>query len=231
LDIANASWLALGFGLGLVHAFDADHVMALSVFAARGRGAADGIRAGLRWALGHGLVLIAFGLGLLFLGRALPPDLALLAERGVGLVMIVLGIWVWFELTRRRGHLHFHEHGDLPPHAHWHTHKAGHTKLQLHRDAHRHEHAPVFVGAMHGLAGSAPILAVLPAASRSPLLGVGYLIVFALGVGLAMAIVSGLMGHAAGRFGSRGEAGRLETLRALSASGSIILGVWMLALG
>lgn len=220
--------MVLGFGLGMVHAFDADHVVALSIFSARGRGMRDGIRAGLRWSLGHGLVLLVAGIALLWLGRTLPDAWAVAAERAVGGLMVALGVWVFVELARQRGHLHFHAHDDLPPHAHWHAHDQG----TPHRStSHRHDHAPVFVGALHGLAGSAPILAVLPASTRSPAIGVAYLLLFALGVGLAMAIVSGAVGHVAGRAGAARQARRLISLRALGAVGSIALGVSMLTMG
>ena len=72
---------------------------------------------------------------------------------------------------------------------------------------------------------------MLPAAARSPLLAVGYLVLFALGVSLAMAIVSGALGHLVGRLQARHNAWGLTGLRAVSASGSILLGAWMLALG
>jgi hypothetical protein len=222
LDWATATWLVLGFGLGLVHAFDADHVMALSVLASRGRSAAAGFWVGLRWAFGHGLVLLGLGFGFLFLGRALPATMAMLAERGIGLVMIALGLWVWFELVRGQNHMHFHEHDDLPPHAHWHVHEGD--------DVHRHEHGAVLVGGLHGLAGSAPVFAVLPAAAHSPMLGFGYLVLFAVGVALAMGLLSGFLGHLAGRLDAHGRSRRLSTFRAYSASGSILLGIWMLAL-
>ncbi len=222
MDGTTGTWLVLGFGLGLVHALDADHVMAVSVLAARGRSAREGLRAGLRWAFGHGLVLLALGVALLGLGRALPVEWARLAERGVGLTMIGLGAWVFFDLSRRRSHLHFHEHDDLPPHAHWHTHETS--------EVHRHEHGAVLVGGLHGLAGSAPILAVLPAATRSPLLGLGYLLLFGIGVALAMSIFSGLLGHVTGRLADADAGRRLSALRACSASGSIGIGLWLLLL-
>jgi len=200
------------------------------------------MRAGLRWSLGHGLVLISVGFGLLVLGRALPNGFIVAAERGVGAVMIALGIWAFFELMRQRGHLHFHEHDDLLPHAHWHSHATGGpdgtedpgavSTRGRHRElAHRHEHGPLLVGGLHGLAGSAPILAVLPAAARSPMLAIGYLLLFALGVSLAMAIFSGALGHLVGRLQGRSSALGLTSLRAVSASGSILLGVWILVLG
>jgi hypothetical protein len=222
VDSPAFSWLVLAFGLGLLHAFDADHVMALSVFATGKRRARDGMRAGLRWSLGHGLVLGVTGVFLFGLGRALPTAFSVIAERAVGGTMVLLGIYVFFDLVRRRGHLHFHEHEGLPPHAHWHSHDKA--------NAHHHDHGPLMVGALHGLAGSAPILAVLPAAARSPGLGLAYLLIFSAGVGLAMAAVSGLLGHFAGRLSSPAHASRsrgITALRMLSATGSIGLGAWI----
>ena len=231
-------WLGLAFALGLVHAFDADHVMALSVFAARGRGAAEGARAGLRWSLGHGLVLLAAGLALLMIGRALPSTVSAFADRAVGVVMIGLGIFVWIELARRHAHLHFHAHDGMPPHAHWHGHEQtsapdrreiqprAHGAPQ-HSQPHQHQHGAFLVGALHGLAGSAPILAVLPVAKQSVLLALAYLGLFGLGVAVAMIGVSGALGHVAGRL-SREEAGSgLTWLRAVGAGGSVALGAWL----
>jgi len=235
-DGSGAGWLAVAFALGLVHALDADHVMALSVFATRGRGAAAGARAGLRWSLGHGLVLLAVGLVLAAIGHALPAPIAALAERGVGLVMIGLGAWVFVELARRRAHLHFHRHDGLMPHAHWHEHsqpasQAAPTARSPHvahkGHAHQHEHGALLVGALHGLAGSAPILAVLPVAYGSPALAVAYLVVFGLGVATAMAVVSGLLGHAAGRLALRGTGGGWHWLRGVGAAGSVAIGAWL----
>jgi hypothetical protein len=227
LGLADASWasisgwLSVAFVLGLVHAFDADHVMALSVFATRRRGAWAGARAGLRWSLGHGLVLFAAGIGLLLLGHSLTPAMALVAERAVGVMMVLLGAYAWRELARGGSHLHFHEHDDVPTHAHWHTHDdVGHA----------HEHGALMVGALHGLAGSAPILAVLPVAARSPVLGLAYLLVFGIGVALAMGFVSGLLGHFAGRLATGARHRSLTMLRGASAAGSIALGAWLVVL-
>jgi len=237
---AGSGWLGVAFALGLVHAFDADHVMALSVFATRGRSAADGARAGLRWSAGHGLVILVAGFALLTLGRAIPDELAAMADRVVGLVMIGLGIFVWLELARRRAHLHFHAHDGMAPHAHWHDHgeagrDEGPVPAVVFRSAprmrggpeHQHEHGALFVGALHGLAGSAPILAVLPVAKQSPLLAVAYLVLFGLGVTVAMIGVSGLLGHVAGRLSREGAGRGLSWLRGLGAGGSVALGAWL----
>lgn len=216
---STLAWLSLAFLLGLVHAFDADHVMALSVFASSERGAREGIRVALRWAVGHGVIVLGFGIALLFLGKSLPASMRVPSERLVGVVMIVLGGTVCTDLLRRRSHLHFHLHDDLLPHAHWHSHENA---------GHRHQHGAVMLGAVHGLAGSAPILAVLPAAARSPALGVAYLALFVVGVALAMALVSGIIGHFAGELSKRAQIRGLSMLRASCASGSIALGLWLL---
>lgn len=241
---SGIGWLAIAFGLGLIHAFDADHVMALSVFATRGRSVAEGVRAGLRWSLGHGLVILVAGVLLLAVGRALPASVSVLADRAVGLVMIGLGVFVWVELARRRAHLHFHAHDGIPPHAHWHDHAqraraavhtsgqtsgqtSGHTSGHA-RAEHRHEHGAMFVGALHGLAGSAPILAVLPVARHSPALAFAYLVLFGVGVAVAMVGVSGLLGHVAGRLSAQGAGRGLSWFRAVGAGGSVALGIWLL---
>lgn len=233
MDLSNpidlVASFALAFGLGLVHAFDADHVMALSVFATRGRSAAEGARAGLRWSIGHGFVILAAGLLLVAVGRALPESLSLLADRAVGVVMIGLGVFVWIELARRRAHLHFHAHDGLPPHAHWHDHAVQARAAAHARTEHRHEHGAMFVGALHGLAGSAPILAVLPVARHSPTLALAYLVLFGVGVSVAMVGVSGLLGHVAGKLSAEGAGRGLSWLRAVGAGGSVVVGVWLLS--
>ena len=242
MELSAIPWLALGFSLGLVHAFDADHVMALSVFATRERGAGRAVAAGIRWAAGHGCVLLLAGIALLGLGRALPPEVSLWAERVVGLTMIGLGVHVWIDLLRSRAHIHFHVHDDLPPHAHWHRHEdreshegaASNGVGRPHGSGHHHRHGPVMVGALHGLAGSTPLLAVVGVSSVSPALGLAYLLLFALGVTLAMALVSGLLGQLASRMARGARDGRssrkLAALRALSAAGSMAAGGWLVAL-
>lgn len=225
-------WLGLGLALGLVHAFDADHVMAVSVFATDERAAgrsAHGRRVGLRWAVGHGGVLLASGLCLIGLGLALPEVWTGVAERIVGIVMVALGARVVFDLLRRRRreglHLHFHVHDGLPPHAHWHVHASDAPHPPPER--HHHAHAPTLLGALHGLAGSAPILALLPVAAQSFASGVAYLVVFGVGVAVGMMLVGGAFARLAEGLGRRGPGRAVEGLRAVSGLGSIAIGVWL----
>lgn len=228
------SGLAIAFGLGIVHAFDADHVTAVSVLATRGDGAGAGMRAGLRWSVGHGVALLLAGTGVLALGHVLPDAWSRIAERAVGLAMIGLGVYVAREVVRPRGHLHLHAHDGLLPHAHWHAHWHGHVESHappVTRPRHGHDHGALFVGALHGLAGVAPVLVWLPMAQVSLAMAATALVLFGAGVALAMAIVSGFVGHVAGRLAVGSPRAASETglrgLRGVGAVCSMGVGAWL----
>lgn len=190
--------LSLAFGLGLLHALDADHIMAVSGLAARRPSLRNSLRFCSRWAIGHGLTLLLIGGAVLLLGMAIPEQFSALAEGFIGIVLIAIGLWILWDLLHSRAHLHFHDHDNLPRHAHWHAHhdhSAPHS-LQHNEDPHQHKHSAVLVGVLHGAAGSAPLLVLIPVAGlgNSPWLGMGYLALFGLGVLLAMFIFGGLLG-------------------------------------
>jgi len=193
--------LSLAFGLGLVHALDADHIMAVSGLSVRKPRLKYCVQFGLRWAVGHGFSLLLIGGSVLLLGMAIPESLSQTAELLVGVVLIGIGLWVIYELVSRRAHIHFHQHDGIPRHAHWHVHQeqSAHTprKRTAHKESvHKHEHSAVMVGMLHGTAGSAPLLALIPLVDLgdSPLLGMGYLFLFSLGVIVSMLTFSGLLG-------------------------------------
>jgi sulfite exporter TauE/SafE len=86
------------------------------------------------------------------------------------------------------------------------------------------------VGALHGAAGSAPLIALLPAvAQESALVGIAYLLVFGLGLVVAMLLFSGVLGGVAARLARTRHAGAIEVLRGATALGSIAAGVALLA--
>ena len=185
------SLLLLAFGLGLLHALDADHVIAVSGLSCRKQ--QSSLLFCARWALGHGGALLLIGVAVLFLGMAIPETLSAYAEMAVGAVLIIIGVFVFWDVIRQRAHLHFHSHDGIEHHAHWHSHQ--HTEEKHADDAHHHNHAPLFVGLLHGVAGSAPLLALLPLTQMSPWAGVSYLLLFGLGVFIAMLIFGGLLKH------------------------------------
>lgn len=198
-EIELAPLVALGFGMGLLHATDTDHVVAVTGLAARGTsGFANSVVHCTKWALGHALVLMLVGIGVFGLGQAIPTTLATWAENLVGVMLQIVGLWVFWDLYRTRLHCHPHSHGDTAHHVHWHLHgseKTIHTDKPLTDRNHTHSHGAVLVGMVHGLAGSAPLFLLIPIANSTSILeGMAYLLLFSIGVLLGMLGVGVVIG-------------------------------------
>jgi len=217
--------MALAFSLGLIHALDADHIMAVTTLSGRQAGIKHSFGFCTRWAMGHGFALMLISLLVLVLGWGIPASLSDLAEQMVGLVLTLLGLWVLRDIFQRRIHLHFHQHDNDVVHAHWHQHADDETQ-----DArHEHKHSATLVGVLHGIAGSAPLLALLPVSKlTSPWTGMAYVLVFGVGVFIAMLVFGGVLGRLFVFTASRGKH-MINILRGLIASGSIIYGGWLLS--
>lgn len=221
-EVSAPLGLALGLLLGFVHAFDADHVVAVSTLATRRPGWRTSLGFSLRWGAGHGATLIPLGALAFALGRSLPQAVSRAAEGLVGLTLIGLGLWVLWDLHRRRVHLHFHDHAGLGRHAHWHSHR---------EDSHHgHAHAATLVGALHGAAGTAPVLALVPVSQALSWIGaLAYLSSFALGVVAGMMAFGGLLGLGLGRL-ARALPATLRGIQAGISLGAIVLGAfWLLS--
>ncbi len=218
--------LSLAFGFGLLHALDADHVMAVTGLASTRPSLRSALSFCVRWALGHGLSLLFIGAVVLFLGASMPASLSVLAERLVAVVLAGIGVWILWELYGRGVHIHFHRHEGLPLHAHWHGHEPG--RASAHDATHHHRHGAVLVGVLHGTAGSAPLLALIPVARlESPWVGLVYLLLFCAGVLFSMLFCGGLLGGVftwLSRFGQNAVKG----LRTAVAVASIALGVHLM---
>lgn len=176
--------------LGSLHALEADHMAAVTSFAVRKPGVRDAMRFGIRWSAGHGGAIVVLGGMLLLLGVNVPDSASHLLERLVGVVMIGLGVWT--VRGARALHAHPHSHADGTVHGHLHSHA-------VHR-SHEHGHAVTAVGLLHGLAGSGSAVALIPVVGfDSPVNGILYLLVFALGTVGAMALYGMLAGMIVGR--------------------------------
>jgi len=174
--------LLLGLGLGVMHALDADHVMALIVLNNQKTRLRRVAYCSTYWAIGHGGVLLACGVLLFGFGVVIPESLQWVAEFAVGFVLLALGLGCFWQL--RKATLTVHSHGDIQ-HIHWHTDEHAQTTMQsLHE-----KHKPLMIGMLHGLAGSAPVLALAPALNQGNIaLAVVYLLLFSIGMMLSMVI-------------------------------------------
>jgi len=219
MDSTTIGILTLGAGLGLIHAFDADHVAAVSSLAGRKGRPWAGPSYALRWAVGHGAALLIIGALTLLVGIRLPDWIFASAEKAVGVILVGVGASILCSLWRRGVRLRPHRH-DGVEHAHL---VAAETEPEG-----GHDHAPMLVGVVHGLAGSAPALAMIPAARSEPLVGLLYLAVFSLGVSAGMITVGLLLGRLQ-HFLSRARAGLHELGQLVLGVAATVLGVVWLA--
>lgn len=219
--------LFLGFSLGLLHAFDADHIVAVSSLSARKNGGKAGVRYALKWALGHGGILLLVAIAALYFRWQLPDFIPYSAEKIVGVILIVAGLSLFWTLHRQRIQLRVHRHGDVV-HAHLATvdntpatrNTSGNA---LDNNTAAHDHTPVLVGIVHGLAGSAPALALIPATLYQPWLAAGYVLIFSLGV------LAGMVGF--GLLLGRGQRFLQRRSQALFDGSRLLLGVCATGLG
>lgn len=194
-------------------------MVAVTAFAVRRRRRLDGIAYGLRWAVGHGTAVVAAGALLLIVGLQTPDALTHFLERGVGAVLIALGLWTL--VGARSLHAHQHAHDDGTRHLHLHSHAFG--------GGHQHGHGATVVGLLHGLAGTAPAVALVPmAGAHSVPGGIAYLLFFALGTAAGMALYAFIAGLIVDRAAVRSE--RIARLLARAAGAATILVgcVWLL---
>jgi ABC-type nickel/cobalt efflux system permease component RcnA len=184
--------LGLGFLLGMQHALEADHIAAVSSIAARRTDIRDIVKHGLTWGLGHTLTLFVFAAAAILLGHAIPESLARPLETAVGIMLVGLGAHVLWRLWRDRVHFHQHRHDDGTKHIHVHSHA---NETIPHREsAHLHQHGfrwrSLFVGLMHGMAGSAALLLLAVSQLANPLYGMLYVLLFGIGSMLGMGALS-----------------------------------------
>jgi len=195
--------LGLGFLLGLEHTLDADHLVAVSSLITRKTSIFKASLTGMVWGLGHTVILLVAGIIILALKIIIPKSIEMSLEFIVGIMIVVLGVNVLFQLFRKRhkedsghshmagGHLHSHDHHHGNTH-HVHTHS--HDDARDHSsDKHEHYHQPFIVGIIHGLAGSASLMLLILASIESLWVGIAYIAIFGLGTLIGMAILGALM--------------------------------------
>ena len=217
--------LGTALTLGAVHSLEPDHVAAVSSFVVRRPGRRAALGYGLRWSLGHGGIVLLAGSTILLLRLNVAEDTGAWLEKVVGASLIALGAWVL--ATARTLHAHQHVHDDGTAHTHLHAHPV--DAGEPHPREHRHRHGATAFGALHGLAGTAPVVALIPLTSvDSAAAGIAYLVAFGVGTALAMglyAMFAGVLVHRAASFS--GRFGR--ALARVAGAATIVVGVVWLA--
>jgi cytochrome c biogenesis protein CcdA len=125
------------------------------------------------------------------------PDMGRALELAVGLMLVALGLRIVYRLWRDRIHIHVHSHPGQPPHLHIHSHSgdvADHkASYHLHSHAAASWRRSLGVGMMHGLAGSAAIVALTAAGTSNAILGLLFIAIFGIGSMLGMALFTSVI--------------------------------------
>jgi len=167
IGVSALSAAALGFLLGLKHATDADHVVAITTIVSRERSFQRAAWIGGLWGIGHSLTVLLVGGALVVFRIAMPPRVGLGLEFGVALMLITLG----FANLRP---------GAAVPHTH---------EIPLKFNGIR----PFAIGVVHGLAGSAAAALLVLAAIPDTLYALAYLFIFGVGTIAGMTLITAML--------------------------------------
>jgi high-affinity nickel-transport protein len=219
------SIMALGFFLGMRHATDPDHVIAVSTIVSRQPKLSRAAAVGAFWGLGHTVTIFIVGTAIILFNFTIPPRVGLSMELSVGLMLIVLGVANVVSFFRSVPvsvdtwggsviHSHHHVHGDYVhnhPHKHEpeaHPHAPDHTPVAwldkvLGRAGWYQHIRPLAIGIVHGLAGSAAVALLVLATIRNPRWAVAYLLIFGVGTIAGMMLITMTLASAIKMVGSR----------------------------
>lgn len=196
--------LALGFLLGLKHATDADHVVAVTTIVSKQKKLRHAALVGVFWGIGHTSMIIAVGIAIIIFQLTIPEKVQLSFEFIVAAALVMLGVFNLTGATRSlmrklsAPHSHSHQHDTKPVHTHSHTDMAQNTH------AHRNEATdsigifpllrPLVVGIIHGLAGSAAVTLLILGSITDERVAILYLGIFGLGTIIGMMLITTAIG-------------------------------------
>ena len=207
--------LGIGFVLGMRHATDPDHVVAVSTIVSREKSIGRAGLIGVLWGVGHTLTILVVGAAIIAFGIVIPPRVGLALEFSVALMLILLGLlnltgamrWISQRFSpthaeHRGEHSHVHVHDG---HVHSHTHTHGFAAAEHHSNevlpphwlrvpflklGWFHSLRPLLIGIVHGLAGSAAVALLVLGTIRSPRWAIFYLLVFGVGTIVGMMLMT-----------------------------------------
>jgi hypothetical protein len=197
----------LGSLVGMRHALEPDHLAAMSTLVSREQSGFRAALLGFCWGLGHTLTLVVVGALLVVLRAEMPVAMADFFELVVGVMLVGLGLRAIAHAARQgpAGPARVHRHG-------WIVHSHPGVPAHVHIGTWTLARRPLVIGAVHGLAGSGALTALVLATLPTMASQLAYLTLFGLGSTLGMAALSGLVGWPLARLGTHHAVARGVTL-------------------
>lgn len=177
MDVTFFSVLTLGFILGIRHAIEPDHVIAVSTIASQSKKLWHASLAGVFWGIGHTATLFIIGIFLILMKNDIPEKWSMTLEFLVGIMLVYLGIAAMLSIRKKR--TTNHEHGHV------------HNPAIVNRGRY---YKSLFIGFVHGLAGSAAMVLLTMSTVHSAWQGALYIIVFGIGTVIGMLIFTTIIG-------------------------------------
>jgi len=160
--------LLFGLLLGMKHATEPDHIVAVSTIASRTNKLSLSSLAGVFWGIGHTLTLLVVGMIVISLKQHIPEIVVTWMEMAVGMMIIVLAV-ASFRATWR-----MNEHQPL-------------------RIQHLHMKS-MLIGVVHGMAGSAGMVLLALTTVETSWQAFALIVAFGLGTVIGMMIFTTLLG-------------------------------------
>jgi high-affinity nickel-transport protein len=243
--IGLLSILAVGFFLGMRHATDPDHVIAVTTIVSNQRNSMRAAMIGAFWGFGHTLTIFVVGAGIILFNLVIPVRVGLSMELSVAVMLIILGVWnvagflravpaasASDPVAKKVIHSHPHNHGDFVhnhPHAHQHESHSDSPDYapldwmdRIFGGVSLYQYLrPLVIGIVHGLAGSAAVALLVLTTIRNVHWAVAYLLIFGVGTIAGMMLITMSIASA---FTMMGRGRQKFSRRLALASGLLSLG-------
>ena len=189
--------LTLGLAIGLQHAFEPDHISAVTTQISKRKyktqavkqllkeGAFKSSILGALWGAGHTTTLVIIGLLLFLFSINIPSNIFLGFEFIVGIMLVILALTTFSNkklFKMKHTHPHLHSNGTLHIHPH------------NHDSEHKHTHKSYIIGCIHGLAGSGSLVVLMASTLGDVETVLSFILIFGIGSVIGMTIISSLIG-------------------------------------
>jgi ABC-type nickel/cobalt efflux system permease component RcnA len=193
MEITLLSVLAIGFLMGIKHAIEPDHVIAVSTIASKSRKLWDASLAGVFWGIGHTATLFIVGIIIILMKGAISNTWSMSLEFLVGIMLVYLGITSILNTRKKKQHAHIQEEDSAPDHVH-----NQNLNLNVNQEASMKKefsyYKSLVIGFIHGLAGSAAMVLLTMSTVDTVWQGSLYILIFGVGTTIGMLVFTTILG-------------------------------------